>query len=187
MNAEGERQSLAITLPPASAERGVAVPQSNVRAALDRHDQFGAPGEVNIHCGDCDRRVFDVLACRRETYTGHDLTLLYVERCCPRCSRICTSRITHAPGYPDPYGESGRWVCECGGYLGHIDAVRGRVTVLCRCGGRARVTAIAAVRAVEQDQDARWRATPAAAGNVEAPASTDHSTPEQDDIDELPF
>lgn len=131
--------------------RGVPVPRADVTTEMFRYAPSGDPEEVIIYCGSCNKRLFDIHPIRGERVRlDVDSFFLRLERYCPRCHRIMTTSVTASPGYPHPDTPAGLWRCECGGPLARIDPVRGRVTVRCRCGTDARVTALDAVHAADE-------------------------------------
>lgn len=138
------------TTHPPTARRGVPVPRSDVTAAAFTHATSDGLVEIVVYHRSCAKRLFDIHPLAGgQVDRNASPNVLRLERLCQRCHRIMSVRVTAAPGYPHPDTPAGFWWCECGGPLARIDAVRGRVTVRCRCGEDARVTALDAVRAVE--------------------------------------
>ena len=122
------------------------VPRSNVTVevviSLTQSQRIDHGPAVLVRCAACDRRLFDL----RAELDG--LRSLVASRKCPGCGRLNSGLVTCSDGHPLTASDalSGDWWCECGHNLGRVDAVRGRITVLCRrCKVKARVTAADAI------------------------------------------
>lgn len=112
---------------------GVAIPRSSatVKAITD------ASGDrAKILCGACEKFLVEM---KREADGA-----IQIERKCWRahCNALSRGRVTARPGDPLANGLSGQWGCgRCGGHLGAVDEVRGRVILRCpRCRTESRVT-----------------------------------------------
>jgi phage FluMu protein Com len=127
----------------------VAVPMTNV--VIDVIEWFEeVPHDMVVRCAGCGKRLFNFKSRREFTLSGASwLSGYYIERLCPKCKRLNTIGVTATKGYP--VGDSKRWVCECGGFLGKIDAPRGRIILSCRCNHEIRVSAIDAAQAAIDD------------------------------------
>jgi len=124
-----------------------AVPNSNVRAQVARTPQdarwSGQGPSVQVRCGACERRLFDVTGGQyfHGDYGMVDDGTLVLERVCPGCRLKNRGTVTDTPGEPTADGLSGPWRCGCGKSLARVDSIRTRVHVTCRCGTEARVRA----------------------------------------------
>jgi hypothetical protein len=129
----------------------LSVPRSNVvveiAISLAQSQRIDHGPKVLVRCGGCGHRVFDLRA-------DHDgLRSLVATRKCLRCGRLNCGRITRVSGYALSGSDAidGDWLCECGHYLGRVDAVRGRITVPCRhCKEKVSVIATQAMAVVER-------------------------------------
>jgi phage FluMu protein Com len=110
----------------------VSVPRSNVTVEItvsvaeSRHIDHDS--SVTIRCQEpCGRRLFDLYACLDGSSS------VVVTRKCPRCRLLNDGRITAIPGRRIfvPGALVGPWFCECGQSLGHVDEIRGRITITC--------------------------------------------------------
>ena len=104
---------------------------------------FAGRSSVQVRCGSCEHRLFDI-AVTTSIHPDRRMppeTLLILERVCPTCKRKVRGGVTGDPGEPCPGGLDGPWRCGCGGSLGYVEPVRGRVRTTCRCGTEVRVTA----------------------------------------------
>ena len=124
-----------------------AVPNSNVRVQVARTFQdarwSGQGPSVQVRCGACERRLFDVTGGLyfHGDYGMVDDGTLVLERVCPGCRLKNRGTVTATPGEPTADGLSGPWRCGCGKSLARVDPIRTRVHVTCRCGTEARVRA----------------------------------------------
>ena len=116
--------------------RSVRVPRSNASAEVLPAASADPISKVTVRCSGCDRRQFDLAP----TEDDEGRSCLDLEKRCVRCGRYSHVHLTDHPRSPLPGALDGRWVCECGGFLAEIQAVRGRVTARCRCGEDVRVT-----------------------------------------------
>jgi phage FluMu protein Com len=96
-----------------------------------------------VRCAECHSRLFDV-SIGYVLVDGIDVVpdgSLVVERKCPSCKLLNDGRVTNHDGRPlaSPDALNGPWRCPCGVSLGHVDIIRGRVRVTCRCGYEVRV------------------------------------------------
>ncbi len=116
-------------------DRGVPVPRSSVTADLKSYYKVsGYPAEVHVRCVDCTRRLFDVHF--GDTSVAH---VQLVKIACSRCKRLNSNYVTSLRG--EPVGSGGRWLCDnCSAFLAEIDAIRGRLTLRCRCKAQPRCT-----------------------------------------------
>jgi hypothetical protein len=110
------------------------IPRSNALFNRMLTKKSGEPC-ASVRCGGCERRLFDVIA--DDVFAGHDLMgysqyqrQYLLVRQCRHCGTRNFRHVTAQPGIP--VGDSGRWACShCAGYLGNVDAPRGRLTVTC--------------------------------------------------------
>ncbi len=132
------------------------VRHSNARALVvetgrDAH-WTGIGRDVQVRCGHCGRRLFDVTALLHEVYNADvgawewfTTGVLEIEKACGRCKRKGKDCVTGTPGEPLSDGLSGPWRCDCGQSLARVDGTRGRVRTTCRCGMEVGVTASDAI------------------------------------------
>jgi hypothetical protein len=116
--------------------RGWPIPHDNATVELDSFDG----NYFHVYCGNCTRRQFDI---RNQGQKHSGIPFYKVEKSCPHCKRLVDRPVTAVRG--TPIGSGGRWACECGGFLATVDAIRGRLTLQCRCGHEVRVTVHGAV------------------------------------------
>ncbi len=124
---------------------GFRVTMSDAEATLNRNEP-----QVQVRCLACDRRLFDVFEVRRFHFQYGMVPngSLRIERKCPSCKRKNRGVVTASPGDPLTNGSvlEGRWLCPCGKYLGHVDAIRGRMKMSCdRCHAEVRSVAAGAI------------------------------------------
>lgn len=151
----------------ATTLKGVSIRNSNARGEARGLLSSGEVASAIVRCGECQARLFDLVSYREYEVSWQ------VEKPCRRCNLMNDRVITVSRGYPK--GDNGRWICageRCGGFLAEVDAIRGRLTVKCRCGTTVRVTAEAVIDAV--------RAHPA---QVPFPRPDDFES----DLDDVPF
>jgi phage FluMu protein Com len=129
-----------------------ADPTIEERIPFTEPETGGEAASVSVRCGACNKRHYDLetgrIYDREYGWYVEDGTLI-VKRKCPRCGRINEGLVTASDGYPLQLAGalSGPWRCaHCGGSLGKIDPVRGRITVRCRCGQESRVFACDAIK-----------------------------------------
>ncbi len=122
----------------ATSTRGIPVPHSTVNAeGIEYFTSGREPALVSFYCRERGHRLFDfhqqlVWQSLRGEWV-REVVFAQVERLCPRCKLLNTRPVTVRRGVK--VGESGRWTCEgCGAFLAVLDAVRGRLTLRCRCG-----------------------------------------------------
>jgi hypothetical protein len=128
-----------------------ADPRIEVRICFAEYRYTGEAPTVEVHCGPCDKRLYDVAVGQyydRDDGMVEDGTLV-VTRKCPNCGRLNQGRVTRTVGQPYESRDAlnGPWRCvSCGRSLGKVDAIRGRVTTRCQCGHETRVTALQAIK-----------------------------------------
>lgn len=112
----------------------------------------GTGPSVQVRCGDCKHRLFDVTEVTELRYfNGGDYEAmvpdgsLKLERKCPHCHRLVEGLVTATPGKPWDGGLDGPWLCDCQTSLAHVDAISTRIRVTCRCRTEVRVKASAAI------------------------------------------
>jgi hypothetical protein len=105
--------------------------------------------QVQVHCGACLKRAFDLTILWHFNWTVDDYpdwsrtNSVKVSRMCPNCGLVHHKLVTLTPGHPLSDGFHGAWFCPAGcashGFtsLGFIDANMGRVKASC-CGNRCR-------------------------------------------------
>jgi hypothetical protein len=95
------------------------------------------PALVSFYCRVRGHRLFDF----RQQFVwqslggewARQLACAEAEKLCPRCKLLNTRPVTTRRGVK--VGDSGRWTCVgCGAFLAAVDAIRGRLTLRCRCG-----------------------------------------------------
>jgi hypothetical protein len=133
------------------------IPRSTARVQLMETGEHswlhGCGKSVQVRCGTCEHRLFDVSArhvrvrnAGSTTVFWQEEAMLEIEKVCSACKRAVRGMVTARPGDPVE-GLDGPWRCECGKSLAYVDSIRGRVTTRCRCGTEARVTASDAISA----------------------------------------
>jgi hypothetical protein len=123
--------------------RGWLLARDGVTTSIEN----AAKGEYRVHCADCGHRLFDVI--EKRNVRGRVLRYV-VEAKCGYCKRQHTRPVTAYPG--EALGESDRWLCKCNTFLARIEAVRGRLTVHCRCQKDVRVTVAEAVQVARDNE-----------------------------------
>jgi hypothetical protein len=128
-----------------------ADPRVVVQVSSAESQESGEPPSVELHCGPCDKRLYDVVVGRmyknEHARLVEDATLI-VKRKCPHCRVLSRGRVTSQEGQPLERSDAltGPWRCiHCNWSLGKIDPVRSRVTTRCRCGQESRVFVVEAI------------------------------------------
>lgn len=121
---------------PNAVPEDVPIPASGAVARL----AVGAAIEVRCGKPDCRRVLFKV--------EDEGDSRVLVARMCPgrfqsvACGFLNVGQVTARRGVPLVESLSNRWECaRCGSNLGRVHPVKGRLTVRCRCGEEAGVTA----------------------------------------------
>lgn len=110
---------------------------------------------VQVHCGGCCHRTFDVYSERVERMVDFP-SMVWVkagfavaERMCPRCHVLVSCKVPLNPGEPVEDGVDGAWICPgCGVSLARIDRNTGKIKASCwrkGCRQTVTVTALAAL------------------------------------------
>lgn len=127
---------------PSAVAEDVPIPASGAVARL----AAGAAVEVRCAKPECRRVLFKI-------EDEGDLRV-QVGRICPglyqnaACGLLNVGHVTARRGVPLAESLSNRWECaRCGSNLGRVHPVKGRLTVLCRCGEKVGVTAADVPRA----------------------------------------
>lgn len=107
-------------------------------------------GAVEVRCDDptCGRLLYKL-----DRMAGVGIS---VSRLCPglhgnvNCALINTGLVTDQPGVPAEGGLPSDWRCtQCDRHLAHVHAVKGRITVRCRCRAKVGVTAANAINVTQ--------------------------------------
>lgn len=121
-----------------TTRRGIPVAHSTVNAeGIEYFTSGREPALVSFYCRERGHHLFDFRQQLAWQSLGgewtRELIFAQAEKLCPRCKLLNAHPITTRRGVKE--GESGRWTCEgCGAFLAVIDAIRGRLTLHCRCG-----------------------------------------------------
>jgi hypothetical protein len=128
-----------------------ADPRVVVQVSSAESRERGEPPSIELHCGPCDKRLYDLVVGRmyknEHARKVEDGTLI-VRRKCPHCRVINTGRVTSLEGQPLERSDAlnGPWRCTyCNWSLGKIDPVRSRITTRCQCGHEIHVFAVDAI------------------------------------------
>lgn len=114
------------------------------------HPEFLITGPaVRVRCGPCGCRLFDIEVSSRLVHALGSFPdgSLRIIRKCPSCDLLNEGWVTAHDGrrLTGPAGLAGPWICECGKSLGHVNDIRGRVRVTCKCKHETRVIAADAI------------------------------------------
>lgn len=110
---------------------------------------------VQVRCGACGSRLFDVAVGPR-LLPKFGIVLdgsLRLARKCPSCDLVNEGSVTDQDGkrLTARNALAGPWRCECGRSLGYVNDIRGRVHVTCRCKHETRVVAANAIAVAYSD------------------------------------
>lgn len=125
-------------LPASTIMRGIPVARSTANVeGIEYFTSGREPALVSFYCRERGHRLFDFRQqLAWQSLHGQwcrEVIFAQVEKICPRCKLLNTRPITTRRGVK--VGDNGRWTCDgCGAFLAVVDAIRGRLTLRCRCG-----------------------------------------------------
>jgi hypothetical protein len=129
-----------------------------------------------VRCGSCEHRLFDIEADYSSVAglgTVPDGSVCIVRKC-PSCDLLNEGRVTSQDGrrWRGRAGLAGPWICECGKSLGHVNDIRGRIRVTCKCKHETRVIAAEAIAVASEETVLTTRTPPPRPRAQPVPEST---------------